>query len=61
MVGDLEKEYDRFLKRLWQRYSRETATPDELAKDLGHIYDKISLASDNFLRDRLKSLEEDTD
>jgi hypothetical protein len=61
MVGDLEKEYDRFLKRLWQRYTRETATSDESAKDLGHIYDNISLASNKFLRDRLKSLEEDTD
>jgi hypothetical protein len=27
-------------------------------KDLGHVYDNVSLASNAFQRDRLKSLEE---
>lgn len=61
MITDLEKEYHSFLKCLWQRYSHETATSGESTKDLGHVYDNVSLASNKFLRDRLKSLEEDKD
>ncbi|MHC4475923.1 MAG: hypothetical protein ACYTEL_09765 [Planctomycetota bacterium] len=61
MVADLEKEYHHFLQRLWQRYSRETASSGESAEDLGQVYDNVSLASNEFLRDRLRSLEETED
>jgi hypothetical protein len=61
VVADLEKEYHLFLKHLWQRYSRQTATSGQVAKDLGDVYDNVSLASNAFLRDKLKSLEENED
>jgi hypothetical protein len=61
MIADLEEEYKSFLKRLWQRYSRETAASSESTNDLGPVYDDVSLASDKFLRDRLESLEENQD
>jgi hypothetical protein len=61
MIADLEDEYQSFLKRLWQSYSRETAASSESTNDLGAVYDDVSLASDKFLRDRLESLEENQD
>jgi hypothetical protein len=61
MVADLEQEYHSFLKRLWLKHSRETAAPSGSAKDLGRVYDDVSLASNEFLRDRLKSLQEGED
>jgi hypothetical protein len=61
MVADLEQEYHSFLKRLWLRYSGETAASGESAKDLGRVYDNVSLASSEYLRDRLKSLQEGED
>jgi len=61
MIADLEDEYQSFLKRLWQQYSRETAASSESTNDLGPVYNNVSLASNRFLRDRLESLEENDD
>jgi hypothetical protein len=58
MIADLEGEYYSFLKCLWQRYSHETARSDESPKARRHLYNSVSSASNKFLRDKLKKLEE---
>jgi len=59
MIANVEKEYDSFLRKVWQQFSHETLSPVESQQELRYIYDTVSLASNKFLQDRLKSLEEE--
>lgn len=58
MITDVEQEYYTFLKLVWQPFSQDSPASVESRKELRDMYDTVSLASNEFLRNKLQSLEE---
>ena len=57
MVADIEQEYSSFLCNVWQETSDMAKLDFELHPELERTYDAISLASSQFLQEKLKTLE----
>lgn len=58
MIADVEQEYYSFLKSVWQAFSHDSPGPVESQEKLKDMYDTVSLASNEFLQNKLQSLEE---
>ncbi len=57
MVADIEQEYDSYVCNVWQEASDIAKLDFELHADPERTYDAISLASSQFLQEKLKALE----
>ncbi|MHC4259810.1 MAG: hypothetical protein ACYSTF_05290 [Planctomycetota bacterium] len=61
MITDVEQEYYTFLKLVWRPFSHDSPGSVESQEQLRDMYDTVSLASNEFLRNKLQSLEEARD
>jgi len=57
MVADIEQEYSGYVCNVWQETSDIAKLNCELHPEPGRTYDAISLASSQFLQEKLKTLE----
>lgn len=56
MTGDIEQEYDDYVRDIWRLLSDETRDISKPSRRLELMYRAVSLRANQFLRDKLKSL-----
>lgn len=56
MIANIEQEYNNYVCNIWQEISDVTKDSLELHREREDMYNIISLASNQFLQDRLKTL-----
>ena len=57
MIDDIEKECYDFICERWVQFSKQTKAIHKPPQHLVHTYDSISQALNQFLQDKLKTLE----
>jgi len=57
VIANIEQEYSNYVCNVWQEISDVAKYSLELHQDPEHTYDVISLASNQFLQEKLKALE----
>ena len=61
MVANIEQEYSNYVCNVWQEISNTSKHSPELHQDQEQMYDAISVASNQFLQEKLKALDVEKD
>ena len=57
MVVDIEQEYSDYISGVWQKFSDTTRDIFKRRRNLESTYDAMSLCSNEFLQEKLQTLE----
>ena len=57
MIDDIEKEYHDYICKRWMQFSKQTKAIHKPPQHLMHTYYSISQAVNQFLKNKLKTLE----
>ena len=57
MTTNVEQEYSDFLGKIWNQFSEETKDALKPNQQLEHIYDAMNQTLNQFLQDKLETLE----
>ncbi|MCP4263695.1 MAG: hypothetical protein GY774_40230 [Planctomycetes bacterium] len=61
MVANIEQEYSNYVCHIWQEIADVSKYSLEPHQELEHTYNTISVASNQFLQEKLKALEVEKD